>query len=189
MPVNTTAATGKKKNLGGGKAFKKQGSKDRRGERQNNEICSAFVDDVLSGEIPADVVVARMTKAFGGGRYQLLTPDNKTHTAISRGSLTVSAGAARAPGNVLAITIGSYVLLQLNEYGSQIAAVMTRQQVHAIKDKIPAAPGFFAGGEATQDEGFDWDLEEGEEGAVPAQPHAQTKAAAAAEAELDIDAI
>jgi hypothetical protein len=184
MPVNTVT-TGKKKNLGGGKAFKKQGSKDRRGERQNNEICSAFVDDVLSGEIATDVVVARMTKAFGGGRYQLITPDNKTHTAISRGSLTVSAGAARAPGNVLAITNGSYVLLQINEYGSQIAAVMTRQQVHAIKDKIPATPGFFSGSEAVQDEGFDWDLEEGESAPAPAA----AASSAAAAAELDIDAI
>ena len=175
-----------KKNLGGGKNFKKQGSKGRRGERQNQEIASAFVEDVLSGDIPKDIVVARVTKMFGGGRLQLLLPSGVTQVAAIRGALTVSAGAARAPGNVLAITPNTFVLLQLTDYGAQVAAIMNRGQIHQVKDKIEAGRGFFAIGEATEeDDGFDWDVEEeGADTKLPAADRAQK-----GEDEINIDAI
>ena len=148
-----------KKNLSGGKNFKKQGSKGRRGERQNAEISAAFVDDVLEGNVPEDIVVARVTKMFGGGRAQLQMGDGKTQVAAIRGNLVVSAGAARAPGNALAISASSYVLLQLTDYGAQIAAILSRQQIQKIHDKIGASKGFFSNGDATEEiDGFEWDL-------------------------------
>jgi len=161
--------TGSKKNLGGGKNFKKQGSKMRRGERQNQEISSAFVEDVMSGEIPKDIVVARVSKIYGSGRIQLVLADGKTQDATIRGVLTQSAGAARAPGNPLAITMNSYVVLQLAAYGAQIAAILTRFQINQIKDKIESSRGFFAIGDSTdEDDGFDWDVAEDVSAAAPA---------------------
>ena len=157
-PANKPTAN--KKNLGGGKNFKKQGSKGRRGERQNQETSAAFVEDVMNGDIPTDVVVARVTKMFGGGRTQLLIPDGTTKIAAIRGSLIVSAGAARAPGNELAITANSFVLLHISDYGTQIASILNRSQIQQIKDKIECTRDFFAIGDVTEDDdGFDWDIE------------------------------
>jgi hypothetical protein len=173
------------KNFSGGKTFKKQGSKVRRGERQNQEIASAFVDDVLGGEIPKDIVMARVTRMLGGGRISLLLPTGETKSAAIRGSLSMSAGAARAPGNILAISVNSFILLQLTEYGAQVAAILSRTQVDQVKDKIPVSRGFFSMGDATEeDDGFDWDVEEVAE-VADAAPDRATKA----ERDIDIDAI
>lgn len=179
---NKPSSSASKKNLGGGKNFKKQGSKGRRGERQNQETSSAFVDDIMSGDIPTDIVVARVTKMFGGGRTQLLLPDGTTKVAAIRGSLIVSAGAARAPGNELAITINSFVLLQIHDYGAQIASILSRSQIQQIKDKIEATREFFAMGDVTEDDdGFDWDIEKPVAEEVVEKKNAGD--------ELDIDAI
>jgi hypothetical protein len=174
------------KNFSGGKSFKKQGSKVRRGERQNQEIASAFVDDVLDGEIPKEIVMARVTRMLGGGRISLLLPSGETKSAAIRGSLTMSAGAARAPGNILAIAVNSFILLQLTEYGAQVAAILNRTQVDQVKDKIPVSRGFFSMGDATEeDDGFDWDVEQEATEATDAAPDRATKA----ERDIDIDAI
>jgi len=178
------------KNFSGGKNFKKQGSKARRGERQNQEIASAFVDDVLEGDVPTEIVVARVTRMLGGGRISLLLPDGNTKDATIRGSLTMSSGAARVPGNVLAIAVNSFILLQLTDYGAQVAAILSRTQIGQIKAKIPANSGFFAKGDATEeDDGFDWDVEE-EEAVKEAKPDRASKAARQEEGtDIDVDAI
>ena len=186
---NKPNSSASKKNLGGGKNFKKQGSKGRRGERQNQETSAAFVDDIMSGDIPTDVVVARVTKMFGGGRTQLLLPDGTTQIAAIRGSLIVSAGAARAPGNELAITANSFVLLHVSDYGTQIASILSRAQIHQIKDKIKASRDFFAIGELTEDDdGFDWDVAE-EGGEKPVAEEVVEKKNNNVEEELDIEGI
>jgi len=176
------------KNFSGGKNFKKQGSKVRRGERQNQEIASAFVDDVIEGDIPTEIVIARVTRMLGSSRISLLLPNGEAKEATIRGSLTMSAGAARVPGNILAITVNSFILLQLTDYGAQVAAILSRAQVDQVKTKIPVNSGFFSKGDATEeDDGFDWDVKE-EEVAPDAKPDRASKAARD-EADIDIDAI
>jgi hypothetical protein len=158
------------KNFGGGKVFKKQGSKDRRGEKQNQEITAAFVDDILSGEIPTEVVIARVTRMLGGGRISLLLPDGSTKDAAIRGTLSMSKGAARAPGNILTISVNSFIMLQLTDYGPQVVGLLTRGQVEQIKGKITVSSAFFAVGDVTgQDDGYDFI--EDEEAGVEAPEH------------------
>lgn len=150
------------KNLSGGKSFKKQGSKVRRGERQNNEITEAFVEDVENGEVPAKLVIARVAKMLGSGRVQLVLPQNgEVITASIRGTLTMSSGAARAPDNKLAILLNGFILLHMEDYGAQIVGVLTRDQIDRVKSIVVASRGFFSAGDATEeDDGFDWDVEE-----------------------------
>jgi hypothetical protein len=142
---------------------------------KNRELSEAFVEDVLAKDLDASVTLARVVKVTGGTRMTLLTVDGKETEAGLRGALACSKGAARRADNPTAVNPGSFVILTRLGYASQVIGVLSRVHVRRIKECFPSAPrGFFAEGAAdaeAADEGFDWDLEEGEKD------------------ELDIDAI
>lgn len=188
MPKQVEASQAKK-NLSGGAGFKRQG-KEMRGHRKNRETTTAFLDDVLAGEVVEGVILARVVRVLGGARMQVLTVKNKTLTAAMRGMLRCRGGAHKKSDNPIAATIGTFVLLQEEEYGAQIVGVFNRANVKALQPHFPAAPhGFFSDGDAAEDDGgFEWDLSEGPAEGTATATTAVAKPAAADE-EVDIDTI
>lgn len=153
---------------------KRIAGKERSNDRKNREITEAFVEDLLSGVDLAGIEIARVTKAMGGGRMELVTLSGKTISASLKGSLRCSKGASKRPDNPLATFAGSLVLLQETGYGHQIAGVLHRVQIKAIEKAAPPEKRVFFAEGGKGDDGFDWDLSE---------------ETAAFKDELDIDAI
>lgn len=82
--------------------------------------------------------LCRVTKLLGSGRMQVVSQTGKELQMTLRGNLKCSAGAARNPGNPLALTPGAYVLAD-----DQIIAVLSASQVAEIKEIIFSVNGFF----------------------------------------------
>jgi hypothetical protein len=106
--------------------------------------------------------LCRVTKLLGSGRMQVISQTGKEMQMTLRGNLKCSAGAARNPGNPLALTPGSYVLAD-----DQIIAVLSRSQVADIKDLVFSIKGFFDKGD-TAEEGCGVEFAEEEEPDVDA---------------------
>lgn len=154
------AATKHKKNLGGGKGHKKTSGKESRGSRHNRETTSAYVEDVLAGEeMGADVSLGRVIKVFGGARMSILLSSGEEITAMMKGTLRCSKGAARHADNLTAVSAGSFVVVQCDEVVKQVIGVLDRYQVKAIKKHGFAATRSFFEDEGGVDDGFEWDLE------------------------------
>ena len=148
-----------KKNLSGGKGHKRRAGKEVAAHQKNRAVAQAFTEDVCEDTGTEGVVLARVSKALGGARMQLLTVEGKEIVAKLKKTLQCSKGAARRSDNPIVALAGSYVLLQQEDYAFQIIGVISRQQVKLLETKFPGAPkGFFAEGE-TEDDGFDWDEE------------------------------
>jgi hypothetical protein len=178
MPKQTEQKS--KKNLSGGKGFKRQG-KEISGHRKNREITTAYVEDVLANEKVPEIILARVIKVLGGARMQVQTVTGDTVTAAMRNLLRCKGNQAKKGGNPIAAMPGTFVMLQQEEYGSQIIGVLSRVQIKALIPKFPAAPAaFFAEGEEAADDGIEWDLSEEGEG---------EGAAASDDEDVDIDAI
>jgi hypothetical protein len=157
-------ATIAKKNLIGGKAHKRMAGKERSNDRKNREITEGFIDDIKSGADIGDLKLARVDRVLGGLRMSLLTCEGKTIIAGLKGSLKCSKGAARRCDNPLSVMVGTFVILQEESYGVQIAGVLARAQVAAIEPYYKSVPkGFFDIATAEEDAGFEWDVGEEEE--------------------------
>lgn len=140
------------KNLSGGKSHKKHGSKEQRGVKHNREMATAFIEDILEGEdMPTELVLARVTKCYGFGRFDLMDQNGKNINATLRGVISCKGKAARAAGNPMAITPDKFVLLQEADYGAQIIAIFSGAQIASIRDKITAVKSFF--NDMKEDEG------------------------------------
>lgn len=163
--TSSAPATKHKKNLGGGKGHKRSSGREMRGHRANRELTDDFVEDALNNQLPPDVTLARVTKVFGGARMSLLTVTDKEVIAGLKGSLKCSKGAARRADNPLAVTPGTFVVLQEDEFATQIVAILNRSHVRTLQPAYPMAPrGFFAESTGLEEEegGFEWD--HGDEG-------------------------
>ena len=153
-----------KKNLNGGNKSRRMAGKERSNDRKNRELTEAFVEDIVKGADVGDLKLARVDRVLGGLRMSLLTCEGKTITAALKGSLKCSKGAARRCDNVLSVMVGTFVILQQESYGVQIAGVLGRAQVAAIEPYYKTAPkGFFNVAAAEEDAGFEWDVGEEEE--------------------------
>ena len=150
-----------KRNLGGGKGHKKSSGREHRGHRMNRETTDAFVTDVMEGADIEGITIARIIRSVGCAKMQMQTAKGKEVIAGMKGTLRCSKGAAKRADNPIALSPGSFVILQVDGCMSQIAGVLSRVQIAAIQKKFPDAPkGFFAEGEAAEQEqnGFEWDL-------------------------------
>jgi len=159
----STVQSTHKRNLGGGKGHKKGSSKEHRGHRMNRETAEAFVTDVMEGADLDGVSIARVLRSFGGAKMQIQTVEGKEMTVGMKGTLRCSKGAAKRADNPIALSVGSFVIVQVDSCMSQIAGVLSRAQVCMIQKKFPDAPkSFFAEGEAAiqEENGFEWDLDE-----------------------------
>jgi hypothetical protein len=156
-----------KKNLTGGKVFRKLGSGENHKHVKNRLIAESFVDDVLSKTPTEGVTLAKVLKVLGGARMQLQTLSGDTVVAMMRGNLRCSKGASKHADNPIMATVGTFVLLQTEDFGLQIISVMGRKHVNTLQTALKdvAARDFFV--TAERDEGFDWD--EGEEDTAEAQ--------------------
>jgi hypothetical protein len=192
----------------------------RKALRQQSKAFS-FADDYLSSVVPgrretpeqreqrealcsgeAPTVLGRITRKFGGGRFEVLIQTGATLQASLSGKMTVSRGAARSAENPLALMPGSLVLLQKDDLANQIVAPLTRAQFVSVKDLLTLSRSF---GEADEDESsrdlgiiFDYEAEAVAEQAAKSAVRQtlakleKAEAAAATEdegAEVNIDAI
>ena len=170
-PSSSAPVTKHKKNLGGGKGHKRSSGREMRGHRANRELTDGFVEDAIAGQLPPDVTLARVTKVFGGARMSVQTVTDKEVIAGLKGTLKCSKGAARRADNPLAVTPGTFVVLQEDEFATQIVAILNRSHIRALQPAYPMAPkGFFADSTALDEDegGFEWDHsddgDKGEEG-------------------------
>ena len=161
MPTQTVKTS--KKNLAGGKGHKRQAGKENGRHRRNRELAQDYVDDISDGVAVTEVQLARVTKLMGSGRMEILTQTGATLIAGIKGSLKCR-GARRAD-NPIAAFVGSFVLLQTEDYVMQIVAILNRGQVKSISDSdhfADAPKGFFSESTGAEDEegGFEWDEED-----------------------------
>ena len=94
---------------------------------------------------------------------QLQTLKGDTVVAMMRGNLRCSKGASKHADNPIMATVGTFVLLQTEDFGLQIISVMGRKHVNTLQTALKdvAVRDFFV--TAERDEGFDWDDGEEEE--------------------------
>lgn len=155
-----------KKNLAGGKGHKKQSNKERGGPMKNRELTTAFINDLIDGEVMEGLTIGRVQKILGGARASLVTVTNESLVAGLKGSLKCSAGAARRADNPIALFPNSFVLIQNEGYGQQIVGIFNRLQVKMVEKHFPIdsekpPPRGFFGLTTVGDEedAFDWDDE------------------------------
>jgi hypothetical protein len=143
-----------KKNVGGGKGHKRAPRDKKSGK--NFDFCQNYVDDIISGEDVAPLILARVERLTGQGRMELLTVTGKTINAALKGTLRCKKGGARNSDNPIAVMVGGFVILMEEAYGNFVMGVLSRSNVAAIKDHFDAPPSYF---EMTQQggEGFEWD--------------------------------
>jgi translation initiation factor IF-1 len=143
-----------KKNVGGGKGHKRAPRDKKSGK--NFDFCQNYVDDIISGEDVAPLILARVERLTGQGRMEVLTVTGKNINAALKGTLRCKKGGARNGDNPIAVMVGGFVILMEEEYGNFIMGVLNRGNVAAIKDYFDAPPSYF---EMTQQggEGFEWD--------------------------------
>ena len=172
-----------KKNLTGGKVFRKLGSGENHKHAKNRHIAEAFVDDVASKTPTEGISMAKVLKVLGGARMQLQTLGGETVVAMMRGNLRCSKGASKHADNPIMATVGTFVLLQTEDFGLQIISVLNRKHLNTLQPllKEVAARDFFV--TAEKDDGFDWDDGEEEE-STEVKP-----AAAEIKGDVDIDTI
>jgi hypothetical protein len=152
------SAAPSKRNLTGGKGHKRRAGKEAGAHQKNRLIVQAFTDDILEESGTEGVILARVLKAVGGARMQLITVGGKEIVAKMKRSLQCSKGAARRSDNPIVASAGGYVLLQEEDYAFQIIGVLSRPQVKLLETRFPDAPkGFFTEGGEEVDDGFDWD--------------------------------
>lgn len=150
-----------KKNVSGGKGHRKRASKEVPAHRKNRTVTEAFVSDVMDKIPTTGVTLARVVKIMGGGRMNILTVAGNTIIAGLKGGLRCRKGGATRADNPIAAMVGTYVLLQEEDYGYQIVGVLNRLQVGLIAaDFEKTAPKNFFNEGAEEDAGFDWDVEE-----------------------------
>lgn len=169
--------------------------RERSKQKHNLDFTEDFVSDIKSGSAFDDVLVGRVKKGYGFGRFAVLLQSGTETECSIRGNLLCRGGAARSASNPLAISANSFVIVQNAEFGKMIMGVLSRKQVNEIRDKLKATKSFFAEGEEGGDEeGYEFDYEEGEEAVRPAADRAPKGSAAAAAAggddeDFDIDGI
>ena len=130
-----------KKNLTGGKVFRKLGSGENHKHVKNRLVAESFVDDVLSKTPTEGVTLAKVLKVLGGARMQLQTLKGDTVVAMMRGNLRCSKGASKHADNPIMATVGTFVLLQTEDFGLQIISVMGRKHVNTLQTALKDVAG------------------------------------------------
>lgn len=155
MPSKSKAPGGKQISV---KALKAQKKNSGAAAEYVSEVCGnarnvaeeANQKELRLGLAPTHL--CRVSKLLGSGRILVITQQGKELQVTLRGNLKCSAGAARNPANPLALTPGSYVLVD-----DQIMAVLSQQQVAAVKEVVFSVRGFFETGAKEEDCGVEFE--------------------------------
>jgi translation initiation factor 1A len=101
------------KNSSGGKKAKKLARKN-----QNNEELHISIQDICKTD---EQEYALIEKVLGGGRYTVITPDNKSRIGISRGKMFSRNGKVK---DRTLMTPGNLVLLSLRDFQDDKADIL-----------------------------------------------------------------
>ena len=145
-----------KKNLRGGKGHKRQSNKESPSLRKNRELTGMFIEGLETNSSSKVLTIARVLKSYGAGRMEIITLGGSIISAGIKGSLTCGKG-SKNPGNTIAIFPGTFILLQIEDYGNQIVGVFNNMQKHLLEKLIPNAPRGFFSIDDTIDEGFEFE--------------------------------
>ena len=154
-----------KKNLRGGKGHKRQSNKESPSLRKNRELTTMFIEGLEANSSSKMLTIARVLRNYGAGRMEIITIGGSVIAAGIKGSLNCGK-ASKNPGNPIAVFPGTFVLLQIEDYGNQIIGVFDDKQKHLLEKSMAKAPcGFFSIDE-TINEGFEFEEQEEDEAFV-----------------------